>query len=109
MGLLEVTTDQVDGGARIALAGELDIASAPDVEAAFGRLEDGGPPGLIVLDLRELEFIDSTGLRTVVAADTRAREQDRRLEIVRGSDAVNRIFSVTGLDERLVFVDPPPH
>ncbi|HEY8865504.1 MAG TPA: STAS domain-containing protein [Solirubrobacteraceae bacterium] len=107
MGLLEVRTAHADGAARIALAGELDIASAPDVEAAFGRLEGSDPPTLIVLDLRELEFMDSTGLRTVVAADTRAREQDRRFEIVRGSDAVHRIFSVTGLDERLVFVDPP--
>lgn len=107
MGLLEVTTDQTDGKARIALTGELDIASAPDAEAAFERLETAGAPAVIVLDLRQLEFIDSTGLRAVVAADARAREQDRRLEIVRGTDAVHRIFSVTGLDERLVFVDPP--
>jgi anti-anti-sigma factor len=60
-----------------------------------------------VVDLRELEFMDSTGLRTIVAADQRARDGGRRLAIVRGPDAVDRIFTVTRLDERLEIVDDP--
>ena len=58
-----------------------------------------------MLDLRELAFMDSTGLRVIVAADSRAREQARRLVIVRGTDTVQRIIEMTRLDERLEIVD----
>jgi len=51
--------------------------------------------------------MDSTGLRVIVAADARAREQGRRLVIVRGSDTVQRIIQMTRLDERLEIVDDP--
>jgi anti-anti-sigma factor len=51
--------------------------------------------------------MDSTGLRTIVTADARAREEGRRLAIVRGPDAVHRVFSVTRLDERLDMIDDP--
>ena len=51
--------------------------------------------------------MDSTGLRAVVTADARARAQGRRLVIVRGPEAVHRIFSVTRLDERLHIIDDP--
>ena len=61
----------------------------------------------MVLDLRGLAFIDSTGLRLIVSADARAREQGRRLAVVRGPEAVQRIFRVTRLDERLDMVDDP--
>jgi anti-anti-sigma factor len=60
-----------------------------------------------VIDLRGLEFMDSTGLRTLVSADQRARNAGRRLAIVRGPEAVDRIFNVTRLDERLELVDDP--
>ena len=69
---------------RLALTGELDIAGAARVEQELERIERE-PPATIVLDLRELAFMDSTGLRVIVAADGRAREQARRLVIVRGT------------------------
>ena len=106
MALLELDTEQDESRARLALRGELDISSAPVLEEALGRLEAGGP-SLIVIDLRGLEFMDSTGLRTLVSADQRARDAGRRLAIVRGPEAVDRIFSVTRLDERLELVDDP--
>jgi anti-anti-sigma factor len=49
--------------------------------------------------------MDSTGLRIVVSADARARENGRRLVVVRGPEAVQRIFRMTRLDERLEMVD----
>ena len=49
--------------------------------------------------------MDSSGLRSLVAADSRAREQGRRLVLVRGRDRVQRVFSITRLDERLEIVD----
>jgi anti-anti-sigma factor len=106
MTLLELDTEETDGCVRLALKGELDISSAPQVEEALGRIESGRP-GLLLIDLRALEFMDSTGLRTVVSADARARDQGRRLAVIRGPDPVDRIFSVTRLDERLEIVDEP--
>jgi anti-anti-sigma factor len=106
MGLLELETEEADGRVRLALKGELDISSAAQVEDALGRIESG-QPGLVLIDLRELAFMDSTGLRTVVSADARAREQGRRLAVVRGPEAVDRIFSLTRLDERLEMLDEP--
>jgi anti-anti-sigma factor len=106
MALLELDTDQGDSRASLALRGELDISSAPVLEEALGRLE-AARPSLLVVDLRGLEFMDSTGLRTLVSADQRARDAGRRLAIVRGPEAVDRIFNVTRLDQRLELVDDP--
>lgn len=106
MTLLELSTETNGSTVRLALAGELDIAGASRVEQELERLERDRPATL-VLDLRQLAFLDSTGLRVIVAADERAREQDRRLVIVRGSATVQRIISMTRLDERLEIVDDP--
>jgi len=106
MALLEVNTHEEAGSVRLALTGELDISSAPRVEEELTRTE-ADAPGVVVLDLRGLAFMDSTGLRLIVSADARAREQGRRLVVVRGPEAVQRIFRVTRLDERLDMVDDP--
>jgi anti-anti-sigma factor len=107
MNLLELLTEKDGSTVRLALQGELDVASAGRVEAELARIEQDAPETL-VLDLRELAFMDSTGLRVIVAADDRAREQERRLLIVRGSDTVQRIIEMTRLDARLEIVDVPP-
>jgi anti-anti-sigma factor len=106
MKLLELTTEAEGTTVRLALTGELDIAGAARVEEELERIERE-PPATIVLDLRALAFMDSTGLRVIVAADSRAREQERRLVLVRGSDTVQRIIEMTRLDERLEIVDDP--
>lgn len=106
MTLLELTTDTEGTTVRLSLAGEFDIAGAPQVLQELERIERDAPPTL-VLDLRELTFMDSTGLRIIVAADGRAREQARRLVLVRGAEPVQRIFEMTRLDERLEIVDDP--
>jgi anti-anti-sigma factor len=106
MSPLEITADQQDGQTRLALAGELDIASTPQLEEGLAEAE-AAEPAVLVLDLRKVEFIDSTGLRAVIAADERARNAGRRLVVVRGTAAVERVFSVTQLDQRLEIVDDP--
>jgi anti-anti-sigma factor len=58
-----------------------------------------------VLDLSELDFMDSTGLRLLIAADSRAREDGRRLTIIKGPEPVQRVFRITRLEERLEIVD----
>jgi anti-anti-sigma factor len=103
---LEITTEEGEGQTRVALAGELDIASAPRFEEALEQAE-ANAPAVLLLDLRKVEFMDSTGLRAVIAADERARSAGRRLVIIRGTPAVERVFSVTQLDQRLEIVDDP--
>lgn len=106
MSPLEINTEQREGQVRVALVGELDIASAPQFEEGLARVE-GDSPELLVLDLRGVDFIDSTGLRAVIGADERARSAGRRFVIIRGPAAVERVFSVTQLDQRLDIVDDP--
>lgn len=106
MKLLELTTQTEGPTVRLALTGELDIAGAGRVEQELERIERE-TPATLVLDLRELAFMDSTGLRVILAADERAREQSRRLVIVRGSETVQRIIEMTRLNERLEIVDDP--
>jgi anti-anti-sigma factor len=107
MKTFEVTSEQRGDVVHVRLTGELDISSAPKVEDELARVEPDRP-GLIVLDLRQLAFMDSTGLRLLIAADTRARQQSRRLTSVKGPDAVQRVFRITRLEERLEIVDKVP-
>jgi anti-anti-sigma factor len=102
--ILEVESERGNGLVRIALKGELDLSTAAKVETELRRAEESSEP-LLVLDLGGLTFLDSTGLRTIVAADRRAREVGRRFAIVRGPGPVQRVFTVTKLDERLDMVD----
>ena len=106
MASLDVTTEQHPGQTRVVLIGELDIASTDGLEKQLAAIEVDSP-GTLVLDLRRVEFIDSTGLRALIAADERARSQGRRLAVVRGPDAVARLLAVTQLDQRLEIVDDP--
>src|SRR5438128_8409846 len=100
----KVTTD--GDAVTVAFSGELDISRADDVERELERLEAEGP-SLLVLDLRGLEFLDSTGLRIILSADSRARRGGRRVVIVPGPESVHRVFRITLLDRRLEFAESP--
>jgi anti-sigma B factor antagonist len=96
----------IDGDvATIRFEGELDLATAPDAESAIERAEEEHGPAKIVLDLRGMRFLDSTGLRLILAADSRARRVGHRLHIVPGPEAVHRVFRIALLDRRLEFVN----
>jgi anti-anti-sigma factor len=104
MEILEVTTQDSGGHVTVSLKGELDLSSVGKVEEELERVEKD-EPSVLVLDLSQLSFLDSTGLRAVVTADERARSNGRRLVIVRGPDPVQRVFAITRLEERLEMVD----
>ena len=106
MSRLTYQSHQSDGMIRLALSGELDLSSASQVEDVLKEIEESSPP-LLVLDLRDLTFMDSTGLRVMVAADARARDGSRRLAIVQGPEPVHRVFRITGLDDHLDIVETP--
>lgn len=104
MEILEVVTEDEDGRVRVALRGELDLSTVGKVQDELRRVEASAPP-VLVLDLSKLTFLDSTGLRCLVTADERGREEGRRVVIVRGPEPVQRVFSITRLEERLDMVD----
>ena len=93
-----------DGLVHVALVGELDLSTVAKVQEELRRVEASSPATLVV-DLSKLTFLDSTGLRCIVTADERARAEGRRIVIVRGPDAVQRVFAITRLEERLEMVD----
>jgi anti-sigma B factor antagonist len=90
---------------RVAPVGELDIATVDKLRAEVDRLRESGFTKL-VLDLRPVRFLDSTGLRLVLELDQAARAASQELLIIRGSSVVQRIFEVTQVSERLQFIDP---
>ncbi len=106
MAPLEIKTQERPDRLHISLAGELDIVNAPSLDEKLAGVQ-ADPAMTVVLDLRGVTFIDSTGLRALIAADERVREGGGRLVIVRGAAAVDRAFEVTQLDQRLELVDDP--
>ena len=104
MTILEVETSEEEGLVRLVLRGELDLSTVSKVEEELRRAE-ASEPSLLLLDLSELNFLDSTGLRLIVTTDQRAREGGRRVAVVKGPDAVQRVFAITRLDERLEMLE----
>jgi anti-sigma B factor antagonist len=98
-----------DGGrdaAWVHLAGELDIATAPQLEWTLGL--DELQARLVVLDLRELVFIDSSGVHAIVKASRSARQAGRRLVLFRGPPSVDRLFALSGSSDDLEIGDLDP-
>ncbi|MBV9213796.1 MAG: STAS domain-containing protein [Actinobacteria bacterium] len=104
MTALNVRTSDRPDRIDIEVAGELDLATAPKLEEELQHVETMRP-SLVVIDLRPLDFMDSSGLRCLLAADMRARERGCRLVLIRGRERVQRVFGITRLDEQLEFVD----
>ena len=91
---------------HVRVEGSLDLARAYDFDDAMRRIERDAP-GRLLLDLRGLEFLDSTGLSRLVALRRRCRRTGRRLVLVRGSYAVQRLFAVTAMNEHFELVRDP--
>jgi anti-sigma B factor antagonist len=90
----------------ISLDGELDMASAPLLEAALQSAE-ADATSVLVLDLRELRFMDSTGLRIILWARERLRSRGQELALTTGSNQVQRLLSVSGVGEHLRVIATP--
>ncbi len=89
---------------RIRLAGELDLANAKALDAELSEaLADGQCQ--VLVDMRELTFIDSTGIAIVVAALSQAGDGKRLRFIPSSAPAVSRVLSLTGVAERLPLVE----
>ena len=89
---------------RVRPVGTLDLATAPELEAQLTELRAAGFRALI-LDLRGLVFLDSTGLQLMLRWDAAARADGFSLALVPGAPEVQRVFELTGTTERLPFTD----
>ena len=107
MTTLSLETREEGEQVRIAVGGELDLSSALTFDEEIRRAEERNPRTL-VLDLRCLKFLDSTGLRLIMSAEARAAKQGHRFAIVQGTDAVRRIFRLAGVNRWLDIVEEVP-
>jgi anti-sigma B factor antagonist len=92
--------------AVLSLRGELDLASSPLLQGEIDGSEVAAA-AIVVLDLEELEFIDSTGLRVLLTAHERSRERGQEFAITPGSKQVQRLLSITRIDEHLRVISSP--
>jgi anti-sigma B factor antagonist len=91
--------------AVVAIAGEVDLATAPEMGAALDDALDVADD--VVLDLSNTTFMDSSGIHTLFSGRNRAEALGRRLTIVCPPGAVRRLFDITGYSEHLALHDAP--
>lgn len=84
-----------DGVAKITLSGELDMATAPKLGEQLKRSEADGVTA-IILDLRDVTFMDSTGLVACLEARDRATANGHRFMVIEAGPAPKRVFEITG-------------
>jgi anti-anti-sigma factor len=94
------------GTAWVRIAGEVDLATSPLLEQTLREAQCHAR--LVVLDLRELTFIDCVGVRVILDAANDARQTERGLIAVRGRPSVDRVLTLTGAHEHLEIVDLDP-
>jgi len=90
----------------VRLAGDLDLDVAYTFDAEMRRIE-GESPQTIVLDLRGLNFMDSSGLARVLAVDRRGRRAGRRVCVVRGPAPIQRILAFAAVDRIIDLIGDP--
>ena len=104
--ILHVASHEISSGGdetaqayRLIARGELDMASAPILSEAFATLVGNGAT-LVVLDATDVEFLDSYGLRAIIAAGNSLSALGGQLLIEGMSGAVRRVLEISGLLER---------
>jgi anti-anti-sigma factor len=103
-----LTMEEIDGEGRLRLRldGELDLVTAPWLARRLEKIEARRPP-VLVIDLRDLTFMDSSGLRELFSAQRRARAEGRRLALVKGSAPIDRVLEMVRADTAMETVDDP--
>ena len=94
--------ERAGGPTRLRLVGELDMSTAPQLNAVIDRLAAAGERRLLV-DLTDLTFCDSTGIAAFVRGDNRAAAEGGWLRVTGATGPVERVLTVTGLAEVLQY------
>jgi anti-anti-sigma factor len=95
---LEIRRSDAEGALVLRLVGDLDPHTAPALTEALEAADDSRP---LVLDLEEIAFMDSAGLRVLLTAHEEATNAGRELTLRRPSEAAQRILELTGLVDHL--------
>lgn len=103
---LGATVRNRGSGRVLELAGELDLATVERLDAELLQTPPDGSR-ILVVDLRGLTFMDSTGLKSMLQAEQLHRARGVRLVLVRGERPIQRVFEVSGLEEHFEFVNAP--
>ena len=90
----------------VAPHGDLDVTTAYRFDDEVRRIQHDGA-GTLVVDLRDVNFVDSAGLGRLVAVARRGRRMGERVCFVRGSRAVTRLFTLTGVGSGIEWVRSP--
>jgi anti-anti-sigma factor len=91
---------------RVRLNGELDLSNTPAVAERLAELESE-MPAVLEIDLRGLTFMDSSGLAELFAANRRARDQDRRIVIVKDHGPIERLLNLACVEDVMDVVEQP--
>ena len=95
---LTIEQSEANGKCVLTAVGEIDLASAPDLETRLSQCLSDGP---VVVDLSGVSFIDSTGLRVLLAAHAGADDGGNPLGLVVTDGPVTKLLSITGVDGHL--------
>jgi anti-sigma B factor antagonist len=101
---LTLTTREVDGKTIVAVGGEIDVYTAPKLRDKITELVADGTYDIVV-DMGEVEFLDSTGLGVLVGGLKKVRAHDGSLQLVCSQDRLLKIFRITGLAKVFVIHD----
>lgn len=88
------------------LHGELDLLGAPLLQQTIDSAEIEAS-GIVVLDLEDLQFIDSAGLRVILATHEHSRQNGQEFALTRGTEQVQRLFAIAGIGEHLRVIISP--
>ncbi|MDP9301583.1 MAG: STAS domain-containing protein [Actinomycetota bacterium] len=104
---LEIEVDDVQGSSVLRLRGELDLMGVDPLERALAAAQVTGSRK-VVIDLRGLTFIDSSGLSVLLRAHSSGRNGAPRLELIPGNPTIHRVFQIASLTEKLTWIDDDP-
>ena len=95
---LSLTATQLDGqGHLVTVAGDVDIATAPQLAEYLVTFTDG----TVTVDLSQVAFLDSSGMNALLAAHRHLERRESRLTIRGATPIVRRVLQISGLDQVL--------
>lgn len=104
---LHVDPQSTDGTVLVRIEGELDMCRAPRLDKVLNTALKDPAPAVVVLDLSELTFIDSTGVRVLISAHRQGRDRGCSLLLRAPNRSVMKVLRLTGLDRLLVIEGAP--
>jgi anti-anti-sigma factor len=100
--MLQIDIGHRDGATVLSIEGEIDLATAPMLDEKIRAAVEADAEGTVVIDLDQVEFMDSSGLQ-VLLSHIFSQENGRRIRLTKGSPQVYRLFEVSGMADRLPF------